>query len=175
MSRMSRDNSPKASADPDRRPPLSSPSPCRRAAARLTGLPVLAAGPGAAGPARPQRADVPTLPGYGSATSQRPARPIAVTTPARAHRHDRASSRADHPPLRAPGPLLSHSAHRADRRLGARLLRALRTVGNPDHGGAESGEFVFLCIASARRELPLLPRSGLVVGPRSAAADPCRG
>jgi hypothetical protein len=28
-------------------------------------------------------------------------------------------------------------------RVGARLLRALRTVGNPDHGGAESGEVVF--------------------------------
>jgi len=38
-----------------------------------------------------------------------------------------------------------------------RLLIALRTVGNPDHGGAESREVVFLCIVRARRELPLLP------------------
>jgi len=29
--------------------------------------------------------------------------------------------------------------------------------GNPDHGRAGSGEVVFLCIASARRERPLLP------------------
>jgi hypothetical protein len=35
-------------------------------------------------------------------------------------------------------------------RLGARLLRALRTVGNPDQGGADNGKVVFLCIASAR-------------------------
>ena len=42
-------------------------------------------------------------------------------------------------------------------RLGARLSRALRTVGNPDHGSADSGEVVFLCIAGTRRELPLLP------------------
>ena len=41
----------------------------------------------------------------------------------------------------------------------ARLFGALRTVGNPDHGGAYSGEAVFLCIASTRRELPLLPRT----------------
>jgi hypothetical protein len=49
---------------------------------------------------------------------------------------------------------------RSDRRVRARLLRTLRTDGNPDHGGAESGEVVFLCIARARRELPLLPPSG---------------
>jgi hypothetical protein len=48
---------------------------------------------------------------------------------------------------------------RAERRVGTRLLRALRTVGNPDHGGAESGEVVSLCIAGARRELPLLPHA----------------
>jgi hypothetical protein len=30
-------------------------------------------------------------------------------------------------------------------------------VGNPDHGGADSGEIVFLCIANAQRELPHLP------------------
>ena len=35
-------------------------------------------------------------------------------------------------------------------------------VGNPDHGGAGSGEAVFLCIASARRELPHLPQIGHV-------------
>jgi hypothetical protein len=52
----------------------------------------------------------------------------------------------------------TRSCGRADRRVGARLLRVLRTVGNPDHGGAESGEVVSLCIAGARRELPLLPR-----------------
>jgi hypothetical protein len=39
-----------------------------------------------------------------------------------------------------------------------RLLRALRTAGNAEHGGAESDEVVFLCITRARRELPLLPR-----------------
>jgi hypothetical protein len=27
--------------------------------------------------------------------------------------------------------------------LGARLLRALRTIGSPDHGGPDSGEVVF--------------------------------
>jgi hypothetical protein len=37
------------------------------------------------------------------------------------------------------------------------LFGVLRTAGNPDHGGADSSEVVFLCIASARRELPLLP------------------
>ena len=31
--------------------------------------------------------------------------------------------------------------------------------GAPDHGGAGSGGVVFLCIANARRELPLLPHS----------------
>jgi hypothetical protein len=45
-----------------------------------------------------------------------------------------------------------------ERRLGARLLRALRTGKQSDHGGADSGEVVFLCIVGARRELPLLPR-----------------
>jgi hypothetical protein len=44
-----------------------------------------------------------------------------------------------------------------DRRLGARVLGDLRAVGNPDHDGADSGEVVSLCIASAWRELPLLP------------------
>ena len=38
----------------------------------------------------------------------------------------------------------------------ARLLRVLRTVGNRDHRAAE---IVFSCIASVRRELPLLPHS----------------
>jgi hypothetical protein len=38
------------------------------------------------------------------------------------------------------------------RRLGARLSRALRTVGKPRPGGAARGEIVFLCIASARGE-----------------------
>jgi len=50
------------------------------------------------------------------------------------------------------------------RRLGARILGALGTVTNPDHGGADSGEVVFLYIASGRRELPLLPRLVRFVG-----------
>jgi hypothetical protein len=37
-------------------------------------------------------------------------------------------------------------------------------VGNSNHGGADSGEAVFLCIGSARRELPLLSRSGFSLG-----------
>jgi hypothetical protein len=47
------------------------------------------------------------------------------------------------------------SENRTERRLGARLLRALRMVGNPGQGHADSGEVIFLCIADARRELPL--------------------
>jgi hypothetical protein len=39
----------------------------------------------------------------------------------------------------------------------ARGYLELFAVGNPDHGGADSSEVVFLYIASARRELPLLP------------------
>ena len=38
----------------------------------------------------------------------------------------------------------------------ARLLRAPRTVDNPGRDGAYSGEAVFLCIANAPHELPLL-------------------
>jgi hypothetical protein len=41
--------------------------------------------------------------------------------------------------------------------LGARLLGALHAVGDPDLGGADCGVVVFLCIANARSELPLLP------------------
>ena len=41
-------------------------------------------------------------------------------------------------------------------------LRALRMVGNPDQGRADSDEVVFLCIVDARHELPLLPRVGRV-------------
>jgi hypothetical protein len=55
------------------------------------------------------------------------------------------------------GPATAIISSRPERRLGARLLRDLRTVGNPDHGGADSGEAVFLRIANAGRELPLLP------------------
>jgi hypothetical protein len=50
---------------------------------------------------------------------------------------------------------------RAKRRLGARLSGASRTVGNPGRGGADSGEAVFVCIASTWRKLPLLPRFAL--------------
>jgi hypothetical protein len=45
----------------------------------------------------------------------------------------------------------------------AAVIRALRTVGNPDHGGADSGDTVFLYIVGARRELPhmhVMPMSG---------------
>src|SRR5215472_2263235 len=57
-------------------------------------------------------------------------------------------------------------------RLGARLSRALHTAGIPDHGGADSGEAVWLCIASARHEPPLLPpiACGLPVFPTLAAS-----
>jgi hypothetical protein len=48
----------------------------------------------------------------------------------------------------------------ARRRLRARLSKGSRTVGNPSHGHPDSGEVVFLCIASARRELPLPPQTG---------------
>jgi hypothetical protein len=37
----------------------------------------------------------------------------------------------------------TRSRYRSERRVGARLFGALRTVGNPDHGGADSGEAVF--------------------------------
>jgi hypothetical protein len=40
---------------------------------------------------------------------------------------------------------------RAERRLGARLFGALRTVGNSDHGGADSGEVVFFSLSHKRR------------------------
>jgi hypothetical protein len=40
-----------------------------------------------------------------------------------------------------------------ERRLGARLFGVPGTVGNPDDGGADRGEAVFLCNASARRDL----------------------
>ena len=39
---------------------------------------------------------------------------------------------------------------RADRRVGAQLSRASRTLGNPSHGQPDSDEVVFIFIASAR-------------------------
>jgi hypothetical protein len=74
---------------------------------------------------------------------------------------------AEAPNLRAKQRRRHRGESRAERRLGARLFGALRTVGNPDHGGADSGETVFLCIVGARRELPHMPRC---VSPQSGAS-----
>jgi hypothetical protein len=70
-------------------------------------------------------------------------------------------ARTDQPDLRRRRRSQTGQRSRPERRLGARLFGALRTVGNPDHGGADGGAAVFLCIASARRELPLLPHTAL--------------
>jgi hypothetical protein len=54
----------------------------------------------------------------------------------------RARRRAERPNLRASTGDRRGVASRPER-LGARLFGALRTVDNPDHGGADSGEVVF--------------------------------
>jgi hypothetical protein len=63
---------------------------------------------------------------------------------------------------------------RAYRRLGARLLRALHPVGNPDHGRADSSEVVFLCITDVWRELPLLPHRARARSGGSSERQPGR-
>jgi hypothetical protein len=68
----------------------------------------------------------------------------------------------------------ANSQHRmpvvaAERRLGARLLRAPRTEAQSGHGGADSGELVFLCVANSRR-VPLLPPTPRAVWLCSARA-----
>jgi hypothetical protein len=52
-----------------------------------------------------------------------------------------------------PGGNRQSQTSQPERRLGARLSRAPRTVGNPGHGHPDSGEIVFLCIASAHVNL----------------------
>ena len=107
---------------------------------------------------------------------------IAIGRARRAHR-DRAGTRKGpgRMPPTAPGTPKSAPQRRrtpntstyTGRRLGARLLRVLRTVGNPDHRAAE---VVFSCITSARRELPLLPlRAHNLLGHRLVATRCGRG